>query len=148
DFESSLLTQDEGAVWIFRGGAAGIASGNTSLASARIESNLSTVRLGHSVAGAGDVNGDGYRDLIVGAPDYQQSPALGGAAFIFHGGPSGITATSIAGAATTLYSTNFGARLGWAVTGFGDGNADGFGDVAIGAPLFDGSAADQGRLFV
>ncbi len=43
-----------------------------------------------SVAGAGDVNGDGYADVIVGAPDYDGGEPSEGAAFVFLGSASGI----------------------------------------------------------
>ena len=49
----------EGAAFVFLGSAAGIADGNPATAAAQLESNQADARLGWSVAGAGDVNGDG-----------------------------------------------------------------------------------------
>src|SRR5262249_36426214 len=60
------------------------------IADAVIESNQVNGQLGLSVASAGDVNGDGYADVIVGAPVYDNGETDEGAAFVFLGGPSGI----------------------------------------------------------
>ena len=59
-------------------------------ASAQILSDQAEARLGYSVAGAGDVNGDGYDDVIVGAPRYDAGEPYEGAAFLFLGSESGI----------------------------------------------------------
>jgi hypothetical protein len=76
------------------------------------------------VSGAGDVNGDGYDDVILGATAYQP-PSKGGAAFVFAGGPSGVASGTPATAATRITSDQQDALLGTSVAGAGDVNGDG-----------------------
>ncbi|HEY3352732.1 MAG TPA: integrin alpha, partial [Polyangia bacterium] len=102
--------------------------------------------LGTSVAAAGDVNGDGYADVIVSAP-YFQPTAFGadrGRVYVFLGGPAGLAATP----AWTVTGDQDYARFGLVVAGAGDVNGDGFDDVIIGAPFYDHGAADTGRATV
>ncbi len=99
--------------------------------------------LGQSLAPAGDVDGDGYGDLIVGAPGYDTGQANAGAAFLYSGsaaGPGAMPAWSFLGTQTS-------AAFGTAVAPAGDINGDGFADFLVGAPLYNGNAgADQGRV--
>ena len=63
----------------------------TGEADATLQSNQASAQMGSSVSGAGDVNGDGYADVIVGATDYDAGETNEGAAFVFLGSASGIT---------------------------------------------------------
>ena len=125
---------DEGAAFIFLGTASGIASAGAFAANTRLESNQSGAELGVSVAGAGDVNHDGYADVIVGALYYDSGQTNEGAAFVFLGGPSGIANGNPTTAATTLQSDQANATFGYSVASAGDVNDDGFSDVIVGAP--------------
>jgi hypothetical protein len=71
---------------------------------ATLQSNQISARLGISVAGAGDVNGDGYADVIVGADSYDSGQMDEGAAFVFHGGAAGVASGDPATASATLQS--------------------------------------------
>ena len=87
--------------------------------------------------GAGDVNGDGFDDIIVGAPVANPSGLVAsGAAYVFLGGPTGITASSPADADFTLESKQTEGHMGHAVAGAGDVNHDGFADVVVGAEFY------------
>ncbi|MGB0133703.1 integrin alpha [Dokdonella sp.] len=132
---------DEGAAFVYLGGANGL---NTLVDVVRLESNQAGARFGHSVASAGDVNGDGYTDLIVGAPRYDTLSVDAGAMFVFLGGSSGIEAI----AHTQIQSNQFEAYFGSSVAGAGDINGDGFADVIIGAEAYDFGQTDEGAAFV
>ena len=139
---------DEGAAFIFLGGPAGVASGSAATAATRLESDQVDAQFGASVAGAGDVNGDGYADVLVGAPNYTNGQQLEGAAFVFLGGASGIASGSPATAATVLEAGQESASMGFSVAGAGDVNADGYADVLVGASGYDAGETDEGAAFV
>lgn len=140
----------EGAAFIFLGGPAGITGSTPADAAARIDGDRLAAAMGYDVAGAGDVNGDGFDDVLIGAAGYPVGDPLlasqEGAAFLFHGGPAGISARSATQAQWSVYGELGGARLGRTVSGAGDVNGDGLADVIIGARTFAGAIADD-RVF-
>jgi sorbitol-specific phosphotransferase system component IIC len=133
---------DEGAFFVYHGSATGI----TTTAAAMDESDQTNAFLGHSVSGAGDVNGDGYADVIVGAHGYGNPvPAsYEGAFFVYHGSASGISTTADA----MVESNQANAQLGWSLSGAGDVNGDGYTDVIVGAYNYDNGQNDEGAAFV
>ncbi len=98
------------------------------------------------VATAGDVNGDGFSDVLVGAgySNLNGSTLKSGAAYCYLGGSQGISTT----ATWNAYGQLAQDVLGWSVSGVGDVNGDGYGDVAVGAPGWDAGSADGGAVFV
>ena len=83
--------------------------------------------LGYAVASVGDVNADGYADVVVGAP---LSGGGDGVAYVYLGSSDGLQTS----AAATLVSPSAGAHFGAAVASVGDTNGDGYDDVAVGGP--------------
>ncbi|HLG94119.1 MAG TPA: HYR domain-containing protein, partial [candidate division Zixibacteria bacterium] len=98
--------------------------------------------LGHSVASAGDVNGDGEPDFIVGAVGLNHFGFSGFSGVFVYSGVDG----------SLLYQKNnvqFGNELGFSVASAGDMNGDGRSDVIVGAPLADsGGLANIGSAYV
>ncbi len=97
-------------------------------------------RFGRAAGGAGDVNGDGFADFIVGADLDDNGGIESGSAR----GLSGLNGS-------TLYSYNGnspGAFFGRTVSGAGDVNGDGFADFMVGAPGADSNGIDRGLVVV
>src|SRR5204862_215184 len=97
-----------------------------------LEGTAAGDRFGISVAGAGDVNGDGFADLVVGA--YFSSPGgrmSTGTASMYLGSGGGISSTPH----RVLEGTTPGDCFGISVAGAGDVNGDGFADLIVGAYL-------------
>lgn len=95
---------------------------------------------GSSVSTAGDVNGDGFSDVIIGAQNWLNSYDYKGRAYIYYGG---IAMDTIADAIIT--GENNGVHLGNSVSTAGDVNGDGFSDVIIGAESYGN---DKGRTYI
>ncbi len=93
---------------------------------------------GYSVAGAGDVNGDGYADVIVGAPFDDDNGTNSGSAWVF----SGMTGHSL----HTVYGSSAGGRFGHAVDGIGDINADGVRDFIVSAAFDASNGTEAGSV--
>ena len=130
---------DEGRVDVFHGSATGLSTGPDWF----FESNLDDATLGWQVASAGDINGDGYGDLIVGAPGYSNGQASEGRAYVFYGSSEGLAANP----GWTFESDLAQARFGDAVSSAGDVNGDGFADVIVGAPGFESGHTNEGAAF-
>ncbi len=96
---------------------------------------------GYRVSGAGDVNGDGFDDLVVGAFEDDNNGTGSGSARVF----SGVNGSIL----HTFDGDSPGDFFGWSVSGAGDVNADGFDDVVVGAPQDDNNGFSSGsaRIF-
>jgi hypothetical protein len=105
---------------------------------------------GHSVSDAGDINGDGFGDLIVGAPDARS----GGTSYVVFGKASGFSATldlvNLDGSNGFRLDDTVQYGSGYSVSGAGDVNGDGFDDLLVGAPgtsLYDSTAGSSYVIF-
>lgn len=108
------------------------------------ESNVAGRRVGTAVAGAGDTNGDGYFDIVAGAPNASSPESNEGLVYVFYGSSS----PAIFTASAVLQSNALNARFGTSVAEAGDVNGDGYADVIIGGPGNTNGEANEGRAWV
>src|SRR6185436_18950919 len=93
---------------------------------------------------AGDVNGDGYADVIVGASLYDNGQTDEGKAFVYLGSAAGLASTPAWSAESDQAFAHFGVSVGTA----GDVNGDGYADVIVGADMYDNGQTNEGRAYV
>ncbi|MBI3019030.1 MAG: FG-GAP repeat protein [Deltaproteobacteria bacterium] len=152
---NDAVATSSGAAYIFFGSTT--LSGTKNLAGSAsadvtfLGKNVTNCLLGLDVSGAGDVNGDGFDDVIVGA--YSNDATSGeGAAYIFFGagnlsGTKNLNTT--ASADVTILGKVSGDGLGApGVSGAGDINGDGFDDIIVGAYKNDAFNTSSGEAYV
>jgi len=146
--ESDETWNDGGAVTLLKG-SADIDTGVEPEVLARIGAEWDDFAFGDVLAGAGDVDGDGLADLLVGAVYAYLGPVMkGGRAYLFTGRDSGwdtlLDATQAdAGVAGIGVSDNLGHGLALA-----DLDGDGLDEVIVGAPYRDSVSSDSGALYL
>ena len=107
-------------------------------------------RAGISVSSAGDVNGDGFDDLIVGADSADPDGNFNaGSAYVLFGGasPAAVDLSSLSGIGFQINGATGGDRAGRSVSGAGDINGDGLDDLIVGAYGFNSYAGAAYLVF-
>jgi hypothetical protein len=154
-FEDIIITMDnydssysdEGAVFVYYGSLSGPSTSYSWMA----RGDSTYAHFGLSVDSAGDVNGDGYDDIIVGTWENQTYAVSH--AYVWYGGPGGLGSPGTPSNADWVASGPIpGAiqanQFGRMVSGIGDVNGDTYDDIMIGSHLYDGAITDQGAVFV
>jgi len=109
---------------------------------------------GRSVSAAGDVNGDGVDDLVIGSHYADPNGASSGESYVVFGGAGvgaggAIELSSLDGTnGFVLNGINGGDRSGFSVSSAGDVNGDGVDDLFIGAPYGDPNGSSSGESYV
>jgi len=102
--------------------------------------NGTDTEFGYSVSTAGDVNNDGYDDVIVGEPDFTGGNS---SVFVYHGSAGGLSQTADWTAASDQPDSKFGS----AVSTAGDVDGDGYSDLIIGSPDYNDGELGEGWAF-
>ncbi len=101
---------------------------------------------GEAVASAGDVNGDGYDDLLISAPNHSDAAANAGAVYLIHGPVFGTRTLDTADA--RLLGENHNDFTGRAVASAGDIDGDGLPDLLVGSAWSSYAGAQTGVVYV
>ncbi|MCK6595877.1 MAG: integrin alpha [Bacteriovoracaceae bacterium] len=128
---------EEGEAFIFYGASSGPQSPLVAVG------GQASANLGKKVTSAGDVDGDGFDDIAIAAPMYDNGQTNEGRVYIYLGSSVGISITSSWQAEGNLASGQFGQGL----AGDFDMNGDGFDDLVIGAPVYKITSNGDGAVF-
>lgn len=119
----------------------------------RINGTAGNDAAGFSVSSAGDVNGDGFDDVLIGATLSHDPILYAGNSYVIFGKASGFDSilelSSLDGSNGFRLSNSLTDSLvGWSVSSAGDVNGDGFDDVIVGAPFVDSNDINSGTAYV
>jgi fibronectin type 3 domain-containing protein len=139
---NSTTDFDVGKAYLYFGSSSGVGTTPDWTYVGKAQSDL----LGYSASGVGDINDDGYDDIVVCAPACDAgSVTNSGEEYVFYGGASGPKNTPD----VTIQGSVTNGNLGVSVAPLGDANNDGIGDFAIGEPNVDnGTTTDAGAVDV
>ena len=115
------------------GSASGVGHRSLSTADAKLTGENPEDLAGFSVSSAGDVNGDGYADVLIGAYGVDEGGVAAGAAYLVHGSNSGVGTMNLADADAKFTGEGASDFAGTTVSSAGDFNDDTYSDILIGA---------------
>lgn len=131
---------NEGVIQIYLGSATGISTTPTM----RIESNVAGSYFGMSASGAGDINNDGYDDVVVGAPYFSNGELNEGAVYVYIGSATGLDTTHV----MHIESNRANALIATFIRSAGDVDGDGFDDIIFNTAYEGLSSSDTGGAYI
>jgi len=103
---------------------------------------------GEALGAAGDVNGDGFDDFLIGAPAYSWNSGLGKVYLLFGGSGVWGDGTHLSSADASFVGENSGDRAGHSLAGAGDVDGDGLDDLLVAAPYNDEQGGVAGKVYL
>ena len=139
-----------GQTYLILGKASGWAMDtDLSAADASFRGEDSSDYSGIALSGAGDVNGDGFDDIIIGAYGDDDGGSYAGQTYLILGKASGWAMdTDLSAADASFWGEDSSDYSGWAVSGAGDVNGDGFDDILIGAYADEDGGSFAGQVYL
>lgn len=141
-FDAGAKT-DAGAAFLVLGPLSGVQT--TSTWDGKYAGVAAGDRAGQAVSAAGDFNGDGSRDVAVGAPRTSQAGSLSGTAYVML---NPIGNRPLSGAQLTIEGDEASAQLGVSIASAGDVDLDGRDDLLVAAPWSDHAFVDAGTVYL
>ncbi len=160
DNAANIMGEDRGQAYVVFGESGGFGSSSIELLSLdgvdgfALNGIEASDTAGRSVSGAGDVNGDGLDDLLIGAPNADPNGGGSGEAYVVFGvsggpGMSSVFLSELDGSnGFVLNGVAAGDQAGTAVSNAGDVNDDGIDDLIVTAFLADPNGSNSGQAYV
>jgi len=145
-FADSGAFANNGAAYLFFGPVSGDLS--VTAADATLRGAAGAVEAGSALSGAGDLNGDGFADLLIGSRNSSRGAANGGAVNVVLGPVSGEVDLGLSYAIYTAIGGGDDLGGGASVTSAGDMDGDGYPEIAFGARNNDAAGTNAGAVYI
>ena len=137
----------DGAAYLYYGGHSLPSSLNIASADIFFEGISSSGEGFGQVAAFGDINGDGYADILTSGPYFNGGAANDGAAYVFYGGASPASVQQASTASIVLSSVAGSSQLFGGSVALGDVNGDGYDDLLVGAYGYNNGSYGDGAAY-
>ncbi|MFD1567449.1 integrin alpha, partial [Halolamina litorea] len=145
---NSSTAADAGAAYVITANVSGTES--LSNATLKLAGENASDRAGWAAAEAGDVDDDGYVDVVIGAPFADATGNDSGIAYVVYGDDDTTGTANLSAVGTVIAGEEAGDYTGYSVSsaGSGDVTCDDYADVLVGAPGANTTAEDAGAVYL